>query len=37
MTIDAARDVAVLIDGRLLGTVEAIEPTPIPSVVPETS
>jgi hypothetical protein len=37
MTIDAARDVAVMIDGRLLGTVEAIEPTPIPSVVPETS
>jgi hypothetical protein len=34
MTIDAAREVAVMIDNRVLGNVEASEPTPIPSVVP---
>jgi hypothetical protein len=37
MTIDAAREVALMIDSRLLGNVEALEPTPIPSVVPSTS
>ncbi|MCA9820964.1 MAG: hypothetical protein KC482_02620 [Dehalococcoidia bacterium] len=30
MTIDPAREVAVMIDDRILGNTEAIEPTPIP-------
>jgi hypothetical protein len=34
MTIDPAREVAVMIDNRVLGNVEASEPTPIPSVLP---
>jgi hypothetical protein len=31
MTIDPAREVAVIIDDRILGNTEAAEPTPIPT------
>jgi hypothetical protein len=34
MTIDPAREVAVMIDDRILGNTEALEPTPIPSSLP---
>lgn len=37
MTIDSARDIAVMIDDRVLGNTPAVEPTPIPSVLPGTS
>lgn len=34
MTIDPARDIAVIIDERALGEREAAEPTPIPTILP---
>ena len=34
MTIDPARDIAVIIDERALGERDAVEPTPIPTVLP---
>lgn len=36
MTIDPARDVAVMIDNRILGETGALEPTPIPTTLPAT-
>lgn len=34
LTIDPARDIAVIIDERALGERDAVEPTPIPTVLP---
>jgi hypothetical protein len=34
LTINPARDIAVIIDERALGERDAIEPTPIPTVLP---